>query len=247
MRQQEGQTTRKSGESEEVETETEAEALDPRAQREFEKLITKINSLVAEMGTRLDTIANLVFTYCFGKDAGSALDPNTTASRPLLSMLNAAGGELHLDAPTLRKYLRIGALNHKLSDGKWSELPPSIKLELLPLLGADLNYERLEAGVRYAIKEEVTVRQLRAWVANRLETSASEEPGMKPRPPSFVAGNNAVEVGVRFARVADRRRWLDKLARLPKEDRQQHLVRVKAAARNFEKLAQELEAMVNED
>jgi hypothetical protein len=64
--------------------------------------------------------------------------------------------------------------------------------------------------------------------------------------PSFIAGRNAIGVAMGIGKAADRRRWVNRFVKLPDDERAQLLSGVKLAARNLEKLAQELDAALDE-
>jgi hypothetical protein len=225
-----------------------ASTLDAQTRRIVEKTIVRVNGLVAEAGERNDAIADHVFETFYDGDVQKALNPNKDAPTGFAALVEEADGALHLGRTQLFCAVRVGALNRRLTKTAWSGLGWSMKVELLRALGPDQSMDRVSAGVTFASKHKASIREVRVWIEEQLATATAPSDGedVKETGPTFIAGRKAVEVGAAVGKSADRRRWVDRFLKLPDDEQSAYRTAVKAAARNLEKLAQELDAALDE-
>ena len=216
--------------------------IDAQTRRAVEKMVARINGLIGEAGQRYDQIADQLVTQIYAGDVQRALDPRKDPPPAFVALLGHVGDTLLMSRTQLFQAVRVGALNRRLGDTKWADLPWSTKVELLPLVGAEQDLKRLAAGVRMATEGKKGMRAVRAWVVAQLSGDPAAT-DVAPAP-SFIAGRNAIGVAMGIGKAADRRRWVNRFVKLPDDERAQLLSGVKLAARNLEKLAQDLEAAV---
>ncbi|MFM2153381.1 MAG: hypothetical protein RL199_1816 [Pseudomonadota bacterium] len=232
-----------------VETQaTETPTLDDQTRRLVEKTIVKVNGLVADSGERYDAIANHVFETFYDGDVQKALNPNKDAPVGFTALVREADGALHLGRSQLFQAVRVGALNRRLVKTAWNGLGWTLKVELLRALGSDQSVDRVEAGATFASKQMASSREVRAWVDEQLapQPSPAEGEEEKAMGPTFLAGRKALEVGAAIGKAADRRRWVNRFLKMGEKEQSAYRSAVKAAARNFEKLSQELDAAVDD-
>jgi hypothetical protein len=221
--------------------------LDARTRRLVEKSIVRVNGLVAEAGGKYEEIADHLFETYYDGDVQRALAPAKDAPAGIAALARETEGALNLSRTMLFHAVRIGALNRRLAKTAWKGLGFTVKTELLPLLGAELSYERLSTGAVHASKTKATIREARAYVALQLETAAEDGTVDQPRTgPGFPAGRKALAVTAAMGKAADRRRWVDRYLKLPEDEQAELLNAVKATARNMEKLAVEFAAAVDD-
>ncbi len=226
----------------------ETPGLDAQTRRLVEKAIVRVNGLVAEAGERHDAIADHVFGSFYDGDVQKALNPNKDAPEGFTALVEEADGALHLGRTQLFCAVRVGALNRRLAKTAWSGLGWTLKVELLRALGPDQSMERVSAGATFASKHKASSREVRAWVDEQLATVAAPTEGNDSQAtgPTFLAGRKALEVGAAIGKSADRRRWVDRFLKLPDDEQSAYRSAVKAAARNLEKLSQEIDAALDE-
>jgi hypothetical protein len=226
----------------------ETPTLDAQTRRLVERAIVKVNGLVAEAGGRYDAIADHVFETFYDGDVQKALNPNKDAPAGFTALVGHADGALHLGRSQLFQAVRVGALNRRLVKTAWGVLGWTQKIELLRALGPDQSIERVSAGATFAVKQKASVREVRTWVDEQIAPAEAPVDGeeAKATGPTFIAGRKALEVGAAIGKAADRRRWVNRFLKLDDEEQAAYRSAVKAAARNFEKLSQELDAAVDE-
>ena len=229
-------------------TAPDASTLDAQTRRLVEKAIVRVNGLVAEAGERYDAIADHVFETFYDGDVQKALNPNKEPPAGFAALVEEADGALHLGRTQLFQAVRVGALNRRLTKTAWSGLRWTLKVELLRALGPDQSMERVTAGATFTSKHKASSREVRAWVDEQLATATTPADGeeLKSTGPTFIAGRKAVEVGAAVGKSADRRRWVDRFLKLPDDEQSAYRTAVKAAARNLEKLSQEIDAALDE-
>ncbi len=221
--------------------------LDPHTRRLVEKSIVRVNGLLSEVGGKYDAVADHLFETYYDGDVQRALSPTKDAPAGISALAREAEGALAMNRTALFHAVRIGALNRRFAKTVWRGLGWAVKTELLPLLGTDLNYERLSAGAAHASKTKASTRDVREWVARQLEADAAGDEGEGPRAgPTFLAGRKALAVTSAMGKAADRRRWVDRYLKLQDDERGDFLTAVRASARILEKLAQELAAAVDD-
>ncbi len=191
-----------------------AQTLTPARRRELEALRVEVNALVKDSDRQYDRVADRLFTVLYDGVTEAALDPNRNATSDYRAMAEMTGDTLRIDRNTLSRAVRIGALNAHLRSGPWHRLDWSMKIELLPLLGLDVNLGRLEKGAAQAVKAGATTRTLRAWVAEQVP--ASEKGVGRPDGLSAAAAAKFLDIGRRLRKVATRRLFADRLRRLEK-------------------------------
>ena len=226
----------------------EAPVLDAQTRRLVDKVIVKVNGLMAEAGERYDAIADHVFETFYDGDVQKALNPNKDAPAGFKALVEEADGALHLGRTQLFHAVRVGALNRRFAKTAWSGLVWSLKTELLRALGTDQSMDRVTAGVTFAAKQRASIREVRVWIDEQLATvtAPDERDDSQATGPTFLAGRKALEVGAAIGKSADRRRWVDRFLKLPDDEQSAYRSAVKAAARNLEKLSQELDAALDE-
>jgi hypothetical protein len=212
--------------------------LDVRATRQVDDLETYINRNVSEVGHRWEAIADRSFDALFDGDVSAALAGRRFATPKYDALAARAGTTLTIDQPALSRAVRIGAVNHRLARTRWASLPWSLKVELMPLLGAEQDFGRIGQGVEVARKEGVTVRELRQWVADH----RTEDEKRAPQTPKLTPLKAAKAFAATAAlRKADGRRALAaKVHELDADGHKAFLAALADALRNLSKLQQEL-------
>jgi hypothetical protein len=218
--------------------------LDPQTRRFVDKAIAKVNGMVAQAGERYDAVADHLFGAFYDGDVQKALNPKKDPPAAFTALVEAADGALQLGRTQLFQAVRVGALNQRLAKTAWSRLGWTVKIELLRALGPDQSIDRLSEGAAFAVSRKSSSRDVRAWVDDQLSREASPAQGEEGtvNGPTFLAGRKALAVGAAIGKAADRRRWVNRFLKLSEEEQGTYRSAVKAAARNFEKLSQELTA-----
>jgi hypothetical protein len=236
-----GKTTQNDSSNETDVRALETPELDAHTKRLVEKSIVRVNGLLAEAGGKHDDVADHLFETYYDGDVQRALTPVKDAPAGIAALAREAEGALAMSKTRLFQAVRIGALNRRLAKTVWKGLGWSMKMELLPLLGTELAYDRLSAGAVHASKTKATIREVREYVAAQLADGAdsAEETELRTGP-GFPAGRKALAVTAALGKAADRRKWVDRYLKLPEDEQAAHLNEVRASARNLEKYAQEL-------
>ena len=212
-----------------------------RVERQVNDSVNEINRLMREIGGRLEEVGRHLFESYFDANAEQALAPTSNPPAGFMVLMQRSGSTLHCTRSQLVVALRVAALNTKLKNTKWVDLTWSARVELLPLLGSSMDFEALSAGVRYASQHRSSMRQVREWVANKLE-GMSENNGPTPiQTPTVAASEKAVAHYNALAKSADRRKLIGRLLNLPEERQVAMLADMKSGLRNLEKLTQEFE------
>jgi len=225
----------------------EAPVLDARTARLVAKSIVKVNGLAADAGGKYEEIADHLFETYYEGDVQRAITPAKDTPAGIAALARETEASLHLSRTMLFHAVRIGALNRRLAKTAWRGLGFTVKIELLPLLGADLSYERLSRGAVHASKTKATIREARIYVAQQLELAAAEgEAAQRRKGPGFPAGRKALALTAAMGKATDRRRWVDRYVLLPSDEQEELMNAVKASLRNLEKLAAEFAAAVDD-
>jgi hypothetical protein len=216
-----------------------------RIEKQVGESVTEINRLMREIGGRFDEIGRHLFNVYFKSDVEAAL---STGRQPLeyIALLQRAGDVLHATRSQLTVALRIAALSARLKNSKWVDLTWSTRVELLPLLGSDLDFEELGAGIRYANQHRTSMRQVREWVAKRLDGSKTESTE-KPVVFTVPASEKLATTCNALSKSATRRKLISRFMDLPDNRRAAMLTNLKGGLRSLEKLTHEFEeAMASE-
>ena len=220
--------------------------LDAHTKRLVDAAEKHINGLVREVIVRQEAIADYVVEELFGGDTLSALSPNRSPPPTFSALRQRADDTLALSRGKLVQATRIGALNRHLAGTPWTGLTWSVKVELLPLVGADGDLSSLKEGAKLASKG-LGVRAVREWVAKK---AAGGEPGAEDAndatAPSIASSRKVFEVAARFSKAADRRRWLDRAEKLPAGERDALLSGLRSAAKQLSKLLSDFESALQE-
>ncbi|MFM2151862.1 MAG: hypothetical protein RL199_297 [Pseudomonadota bacterium] len=210
---------------------------DAKLARTIDELESFINRAMAESGSQQERVADRVFAALYHGDVEAALSART-GSDPKYDALSArAGRSMNIDKGSLSRMLRVGALNHRLDDAQWSALPWSHKVELLPLLGTDLDFECLRKGVAFASKPDTWRSSLRDWVAHERAKGAPPKASSALTP---LKAGKLLELGARLQRVAERRDLAERVDGLDDEARKAWMAALVMALRNLGKLHEEM-------
>ncbi len=217
--------------------ETEPGALSPSDVRQIDDLEAFINRSVNETGRQYEKVSDKVFEVLLDGDVDAALASRSGFSPKYDVLVSRAGKTLLLDSGTLSRAVRIGALNHTLEDPRWSALGWATKAELLPLLGADRDYDRLRKGISVASKPGTGRQALREWVSQeRTKGAAPRDQGtLTP-----IKAGKLFEMAARLQRIAERRELADRVQRLDDDDRKAWMSGLSLALRNLGKLQEEM-------
>ncbi len=222
---------------------TEAARLD----KQVDDSVNEINRLMREIGGRLEEVGLHVFEVYFNMDVERALSTQRQPSAGFSALLQRTGNTLNATRSQLVVSLRVAALNTRLKNTRWVDLTWSVRVELLPLLGSSLDFDALTAGVRYASQHRASVRQVREWVANKLQGATGREALTPVTTPTVTASEKAVSHYNALSRSVDRRRLINRFMNLPEDRRLSMLSNMKSGLRNLEKLTQEFEQAMSSD
>ena len=212
--------------------------MDARSLRQIDDLETFINRQVDEVGHRWEAIADRSFDTLFDGDVAAALTGGQVATPKYAAFASRAGTSLRIERTTLSRAVRVGAINQRLTRSDWSALPWALKVELLPLLGAEQDFTALQKGITVAKKEGVTVREVRQWVAEQRTTAGGDE-AKAPKLTPLKAGK-VFEFTAALRRIDGRRQLADKVRALEDDAHKAFLTALADALRNLGKLQQEL-------
>lgn len=193
-------------------TDNEADALTAAEQRRIRSLCQQANKALRENSSRLEALANSLFSGLFNGGTDGIFGGRTAASPAYRFMVTLCGTELDLSKPQLSRLVRIGCLNHRLKTGGWTRLGWSVKQELLPLVESDGDLSTLMEGIKEAQKAKASVRSIREWVAARMGDSATNPD--EPNAVSTATATRLFAAGRRLRTVATRRRLAERLGKL---------------------------------
>ena len=208
-------------------------------QRAVERLRDNLNRLYGGATQRLEELANTAFRELFDGDVDEGLSPHKSSSARYQALLGMCGDSLHIDKGLLSRAIRIGALNTHFADRPWARLPWSIKIELLPLLGADGDIKRLSSGIATASKVSATVRSVREWVAANLPTDVKSPHG-RVRSLSVAATNKMFASGRQLKLVSALRLLVLRLRRMGKAAIDQTRTEIDVTIKSLTQLREEL-------
>jgi hypothetical protein len=214
--------------------------LDSRTRAQVEKLVARINGLTDDADSRYERIAQELFETVYAGDVVRALSPRGEQPLMFVALVRCVDDTLHLSRTQLSACVRVGALNHRLAKTGWSTLGWSVKLELLKLLGTELDFDALAGGVRWVEKHGPSVRALREWIAIRTTGAEGETEGA-PKVPTFSTSAKVAAIGLALGKASARSRWVDGYRKLTPEAQSTLVGDLRGALRNFEKLVSELE------
>jgi hypothetical protein len=212
------------------------------AQQAVDAAITRVNELLRYASAKQDEAADTIFSVAYN-DHERALSKEGPPSPQMVLFEAEAGGRLEMDVTTLRKAVKVGALNHRFGrSGAWTKLSYSMKTTLLPLLGDENDFGRLQHGVVAASRPGMTIRAMRDWVTKRLEDDLVTPPNAEPPSPSLAATAKAFEVGQLLGSIPQRNRWIMRVLQLPAVERKNQLAQLKEVLDNLTETAKSLEA-----
>jgi hypothetical protein len=217
---------------------TPEQTLDPRERRAIDELEQFINRAMTEAGQQHEKIADRLFTVLFEGDVAAALAIRVGMSAKYDVLTDRAGRTLLMERVGLSRAVRVGALNRRLDGTKWSTLPWSTKLELLPLVGPDLDFDRLQKGVAFAAKAGNGREAVREWVAARRAADAGDTTTVRALTP--VKARKMLEIGANLQRIAERRLLADRLRKLDDDSRAEWLAALTLTLRSLSRLHEEL-------
>jgi hypothetical protein len=134
--------------------------------------------------------------------------------------------------------VRVGAVNRRFARSDWATLAWGLKVELLPLLGQQQEFELLERGVAEARRPGMTVRTLRLWVLERRSEVSEKSPAASK--PTLRKAGRAFELTAALRRSNTRRMLLDGVRALDDESRTAFRAALADALRNLTRLQREL-------
>ena len=214
--------------------------LDPAVERSLDALEGYINRAMTEVGRQNETVADRAFTVLYEGDVAAALAVRLGNAPKYDALARRSGRTLLMDTGTLSRVVRIGALNHRLGEGKWSDLTWALKVELLPLLGAEQDFDRLGRGIAFASKPAVGRDDVRDWVAaqRRAEVvDADEEERQAPMP---LKARKMFDIGTLLQRVAERRDLAARVRRMNAGDRREWMAALERTLKSLGRLHEEL-------
>lgn len=203
--------------------------------RWLDETIDAVNRLLVEAGGKHDAIADALFRGPFLNSARLALDPAAPLPPGVPELLERAGKSLALMPNEVRRYAKIGALNHHIREGTWRNLPFYMKKELVRLVDDAVDLDDFETGVLLANKANVGVEAVRAFVADRRPERAD---GIgKPR---GLTPKGVVQLTARVAALDDdeaRERLVERLADMEDGPARDRLIEdIDAASKNLAKV-----------
>ena len=216
-----------------------SEALTPAEQRRLLVLRDQVNKWVRENDRRIDDIANKLFSGLTDGQPISALDPQATASAAYETMRAMCGETLRISRSLLWRAVRVGAINTHYASGGWHQLGWGMKIELLPLLGSDVDFRRLDRGIEVAVQPEATTRTVRQWVLEHLPEE-SKNPGGRPKMLSAAMTTRLFEAGRRLRKVTDRRAVAERLRKLDPPALKSAIADLQATIKHLTQLHEEL-------
>ncbi len=213
--------------------------LDAALEHAVDELEAFINRAMTESGRQHEKVADRVFSVLYEGDVAAALAVRLGNAPKYDALARRSGKTLLMDTGTLSRVVRIGALNHRLEDGKWADLNWAQKVELLPLLGHEQDFDRLGKGIAFASRPGSGRDAIREWVAvqRRPEVDEDEEERKAPTP---TKARKMLEIGTLLARVGERRELAVRLRRLDPDDRREWMAALERALKSLGRLHEEL-------
>jgi hypothetical protein len=213
--------------------------VDPALERAVDELEAFINRAMTEVGRQHEKIADRVFTVLYEGDVAAALAVRLGNAPKYDALAMRSGKTLLMDAGTLSRSVRIGALNHRLEGGKWSDLNWSQKMELLPLLGSEQDFDLLARGIAYASKPGTGRNAVREWVAVQRRPEG-EEDGDGRKAPTPTKALKMFDIGVQLQRVAERRDLAARVRRMDTADKKEWMAALERVLKSLGRLHEEL-------
>jgi hypothetical protein len=217
--------------------------LDPALERAVDELEAFINRSMSEVGRYHEKVANRAFAVLFAGDVAAALAVRLGNAPKYDALARRSGATLLMDAGTLSRSVRIGAINHRLGDGTWSDLPWPHKVELLPLLGAEQDFDRLARGVAFAAKPDTTRDAVREWVASQRRAEGESEGGKageERKAPTPLKALKMFDMGVQLQRVAERRDLAARVRRMKASAQKEWMAALERVLKSLGRLHEEL-------
>ena len=143
-----------------------------------DEAVDVVATRVRAAGLLRQEAADHLFRHVYLNSVRLALDPKAPVPPAAVVLGVRAGKSLVLSPYELRRYVRVGAMNHHLRSELWVGLPFDTKLELVRLLNDAESFGDFEAAVLYAATAHVGAKALRDFVNARLPES---EDGGRPR------------------------------------------------------------------
>lgn len=196
----------------------ESRATKAEVETALDELVDLTNLTVKRSDLEKNAGADLLFRRLFANESTAALDLARHPSPAYVRMRARAGHSLLLDSDELSIWVRIGALNHRLSTAAWVGLAWSVKEELLALVDpADPNLEKLRKGVTAAARGGMTLEDVREW--KRVNFPQRAGTGGRPATFTLAAGKRFAATGTRLASQRDRQRFAEVVRAAPVEAR----------------------------
>jgi hypothetical protein len=213
--------------------------LDPAVVRTVDELEAYINRAMTESGRQHEKVADRAFSLLFEGDVAAALAVRQGNAPKYDALARRSGGTLMMDAGTLSRAVRIGALNHRLGEGKWSDLSWVRKVELLPLLGPEQDFARLGRGIEFASRPSATRVALRDWVAVQRRADVVDEDEERQAPTPLKA-LKMFGIGTQLQRITERRDLAARVRRMDAGDRKEWLAALERTLKSLGRLHEEL-------
>ncbi|MFM2153666.1 MAG: hypothetical protein RL199_2101 [Pseudomonadota bacterium] len=201
-----------------------------------------INKAMRESGRSMEKVGAHLFETLLDADVEAALVASKGQLPKYVAVAERAGESLLVDRSTLSRLVRVGAVTHALGNDRWVALPWTMKVELLPLLGAGMSFDVLLEGVDFAGRKGVGTRALREWVASRKAGAPAEgEAETKGPRPTLARTRRLLEFAPMLQKVADRRIVAEGVSKLSEKERAAFASGLRATIRHLTKLAEEME------
>jgi len=210
----------------------------PELTRWLDDVVDGVNRLMVESGNKLDTAADSLFKGPYLNSVRLALDPDAPLPPGVPELLARGGKSLTLSSYEVRRFAKIGALNHHVREGAWRHLPFHLKLDLVRLVqGIDEpeSFLLFAEGVAHANKANVGPDGLHRFVNERVPEgvdTAGRPRGLTPK--------GAFSITARVAEFEDDasiQRFIDRVANMEDDADRDRLVReLESASKNFAKV-----------
>jgi hypothetical protein len=218
------------------ETET---PFDPALSHAIDELEAFINRAMSGTGRQHEKVADRVFGVLYEGDVAAALAVRVGNAPKYDALARRAGSTLLMDTGTLSRVVRIGALNHRLEGGPWGDLNWAQKVELLPLLRGEQDFELLARGIAFASLPGHGRDAIREWVAGQRRPEGGQN-ALEREAPTPRKARKMLEIGTLLVRVAERRELAVRVRRMAADDRREWMAALERALKSLGRLHEEL-------
>jgi hypothetical protein len=222
------------------ENDTDTVPVDPAVEQAVDELEAFINRSMTDVGRQQEKVADRVFAVLYDGDVAAALAARAGNQPKYDALVRRSGKTLLMDATTLSRCVRVGALNHRLSSGRWPGLGWQHKVELLPLLGPEQNFERLARGIAFALKPGATRDGIREWVAAQRRPEGEENDTRERKAPTPTKALKMFDIGTQLQRVAERRDLAARVRRMKAADQREWMAALERVLKSLGRLQEEL-------